>query len=358
MSRSDAPREQLLKPWHLVLAVIGFIAAFVWIAPARQNFSIESASPEVRISELDVAYVKAQRASNPQSSDELIKAVSALIRAQRVEEAKELLMDRPNVQLSAIDELSLELELAYLALNAETESETPVSALVNQHSNAIVLALNEIAKNPDITSHEFLERARNIAIARSEQSLAAALSKRLALADSDNASYWYRDCAEIFEYIGEFTQALGCANASVGAAALGEERFEAQMFEVRLASAVGDMPRVNSLVKQLLGSNGASVDSMEALADQFLAEQRPSDAASIYVKLSQSDPDNAVTWARKAARWAEASGNPAQAAAYLDIGRAQVPAGELSAFDDEIARLMVAAGDAKALLAPHKKIRK
>ena len=102
MSRLNAPRERLLKPWHLALAVVGFIAAFVWIAPARQSLSLQDSTAASDITELDLAYLKAERASTGQSSDDVLMAATVLVRAQRIEEAEALLKSHPEVRLSLI----------------------------------------------------------------------------------------------------------------------------------------------------------------------------------------------------------------------------------------------------------------
>jgi len=351
MSRLNAPRERLLKPWHLALAVVGFIAAFVWIAPARQSLSLQDSTAASDITELDLAYLKAERASTGQSSDDVLMAATVLVRAQRIEEAEALLKSHPEVRMSHVDELAFSLERSVIRLNEEESKEAPDAARINQHKNSIILTLTDLSQNTDLKRLDVLIRSKELASAFEEHAMSADFAERLALLDRDNSIQWYRDCAVSAEFAGNIDQALTCATRRSALTQSDAERFNAQMDELRITVKAGDEIRSDELTHVLLESNAASVSSLATLAEQLLGHERPLYAARTYAKLAdKDDPGRSAEWLRMAARWAEAGGKPAEAAVYLDSIPTTLAATEQDKLDDDIARLLSASGDKTAML--------
>jgi len=351
MSRSNAPREQLLKPWHLALAVAGFVAAFVWIAPAPQSLSLQESSVESGITELDLAYLKAENASSQQSSDDVLRAATALVREQRIDAAEELLAANPNLRMSHTDELAFSLERSVIRLNEEKSKDAPDAARVNQYRNSLIITLNDLHQNSAINRLDVLVRSKELASAYEEYALAADFSERLALLDKGNSIQWYRDCAVAAEFAGNIDQALMCATGRSELVETDTQRFNAQMDEFRLNAKAGNKARADQLVHELLASDAATVTSLNTLATQLLANERPLEAARTYAKLAGKDePSQSAKWLKLAARWSEAGGKPEEGAVYLDTLRAEMRGEELEWVDDEIARLLTSSGDKTALL--------
>ncbi len=355
MSRSDAPREQLLKPWHLLIAVVGFVAAFVWIAPARQSLSLQDSITETGISELDVAYLKAERASKQQSIDDVIKAATALVRANRTAEAEALLASRPEVSLSAEDELALSIEQAVAEINNEKTADDPDQKRLALSENSLIISLRKAFNNADIQRIDLLVRAHELALSKSEYELAGDLSEKLGGLDAPKAASWYAQCASVFSQIDKLNRAVQCAKERSRTASPGEDQFDAKLNELSLLAKSNDRPGTNRLASNLLKSNQTSSAGLKSLAEQLLAIERPADAARAYAKLASADSSKAPQWFKQAARWAEAAGKPSEAAAYLDLMRPLLSPDQREPVDDEIARLLAATGDTNALMARYKK---
>lgn len=350
MSRSNAPRDRLVNPWHLVLAIVGFIAAFVWIAPAREELTLQDAAIGSAISELDVAYLKAQRASEQQSSEDVYKMATLLVRAQRADEAEALLASRPDVRMSRTDELALLLERHLIKFNKESSRKNPNQDLVNEHRYALITTLKEIVDQNNIDRSDLLVRSQEVAVLVNRLQFAGEISERLATVDSKNASHWLGECARNFDLAKELDRALDCATRNTELATAGEERFSAMVNELSLASRLNNRPRVDRLVKSLIETADPTAEGLKYTADQLLAIERPLDAAKAFARLSVVDPDQSGKWLEQAARWSEAGGKSGEAAAYLELKLAEAPEGERKAIEKNISRLVIASGDNDAVI--------
>lgn len=373
MSRSDAPREKLLKPWHLFLAIVGFAAAFVWIAPARHALTLQDSVVETGISELDVAYLKAERASAQQSGEDVVKAATALVRAGRIEEAEMLLADRPDVRMSKQDELALRIERLMVKYHQTSDPDdsatasTAVNTIKANESdlggndgvrgsleNSIVVALQDVQRSTEATQVTLLKRSAELAVRFEEFTLAAGITKRLVDEDKDNHQQWLTECIRLYEFIENFVEASQCAGQQLEIAETPDDTFNAKLALLRLASKAKDDIAVDGYVKDLHQLNSDSTENLGALAVQLLAIERPLDASRTFAKLAKQDSEQQAEWLKKASRWAEAGGKPDEAAAYLDLYRESSSANfsveEKSELEDDIARLLGAAGNRDALV--------
>ncbi len=351
MSRSNAPREQLLKPWHLAVAVIGFAVAFIWIAPGKQSLSLQDAQLDSGISELDLAYLKAERASSKSSNEDVLKAATALVREQRIAEAEQLLADNPDVRMSHSDELAFSLERSMVRFNEELAKENSDETLVNQHKNAAIITINDLYSASNITRVDVLSRSYEVAIWFDQHAMAAGFAQRLSGLDSKRAAQWYRHCVSSSVMVGEYEQAMECATRQSALAATDEERFDAQTNELNVAFKLNNYHRVEELFQPLLVSPAASVPGLTSLAELLLANERPLEAARTYAKLAEVDKtEQTAHWYKQAARWSEAGGKLKESADYLSLARNWVNEDEQDKVDDKIASLLTASGNRGALL--------
>jgi len=355
MFRSDAPRERLIKPWQLIAIILIFAIAFFIIAPKQKELTLSDQDVDSSISELDLAYLRAQRPSDQQAANDVLAAATALVRAQRVDEADELLASRPDVELSKIDQFALTMERAAAGIVAQRESENPDQQLIERNESSIVSVLNQINQDVTINRMGLLRRSQQLAGFVEEPSIAASLSERLARLDPETSSRWFKECANLYEYVNEINKALSCATQNVEVSQDRDERFSARLLELKLVSRLGDQPATYKLVNELLESKGATLSNLNSLAEQLLQIERPLDAARTYAKISKVDPVQSVKWLSLAARWSEAGGKPGEAAAYLDIARPFVDDPQKATVDENIARLLLAAGDNNAVLSRYLK---
>jgi len=344
MQSSTARREKLVGPVQLAFIAVLFAVSFYFLIPDRDAFSIKASDPnagsQAPITELDIAYLKARSAGNEASSTETTNAVSALIRTGQVEQARDLLIDQPDVRLDERQRIALDLEMANVELAAAgTDQMRDAKRL--QLLNRIEL----VNDKPALRTRDLLRRAAELSEQVNSPETTLSLYLHLADHEKDNASVWYAKCGRSLATMRQAYRSANCFEKAVGFAKSTDEVFELRVSQFTQISITGNNTKQDVVAKKLIDHSPITIAQREELASVLLANQRPELAASVYEQLSVHDDGNKVHWLKNAAKWAEASGDPAQAAHYTITAAEHTQGVEKLSLVEESERLLIAAGD-------------
>jgi len=294
--------------------------------------------------------LKAQRASEQQSTDDVAQMATLLVRAQRADEAEALLASRPDVRMSRTDELAFSLERHLIDLNLESSKNNPDQSLINDHEYLLVETLKELYGQDSIKRIDLLTRSHEISVLVNRYQFAGHFSEQLAQLDSNNALHWLSECARNYDQAGKVDRALTCAGRKTALSGSGRSQFSSMVNELALAAKIDDRPDVDRLVTDIIESEEPSAEGLKYVADQLLAIERPLDASRAFARLSVVDSAQSSKWLEQAARWSEAGGKPAEAAAYLELSLASAPENQRQALEERISKLVIASGDNDAVI--------
>lgn len=316
MLPSTAKREKLVGPLQLALIGVLFAVSFVYLLPKQDAFIIGEANDEKNapaIGELDLAYLKARSASGEPSSTETTRAVVALIKTGQMDTARELLDDQPDLDLDEQERFSLDLEMASVNYYAADSEEVRASQRL-ELLNRIELLLNK----PRIRTVTHLTRGAELAEQLGSPDTSIALYSLLAEHDSDNASQWYTKCARAYAAQKNHQDSTNCFEQAIETSKSSDEVFDLRLEQFAQIAIGGNVLKQDSALNLLSTHQPISNKQREKLAAVMLANQRPDQAYPLYERLAKDDNTNQISWLLEAARWAQASNEPAQAATYYD----------------------------------------
>lgn len=340
MQSSTVRRKRLISPVGLLLISALFAVAFGllksgWIASRQSLDTTPNDSPlsvdldlELPADELQTAYLKAQKSTGKVSDAQLGTVIVGLLQEGRVEESKQLLIDFPDMDITASQRLTIDLEIV--------ATESPV---------ALAAALSKMIESAQQYPPVLVKRAVELSKQLSQPALTDNLYDLLASHGQVDPVEVYRDCGDYMASINEAVKAINC---------------------IRQAKSVNDDPDVDidlavsllpvlapgsaeqqKIVDNILNRPLMSIEQLTKLAPVLLAIERPDAAYRIYARLALQQPDKADQWLPLAARWAEAANRPVDAAVFLDALLKQVEEGEKLAILKQVESLLIGAGRSK-----------
>jgi len=357
MGSSEPRRERLVTPLGLGVVGAAFAAAFVLFGPSRDAFSLPAgtgaaagedsvgAAPDA----LTLAYLRARAASSGLEESEAVQALLGLAGDGRAHEARALLDDFPSLVRDPLAQRRIAFALAVGDWRrAQAQGSTPA---VRERTDVLLRAQLHGLLDTSLTARHtpLLERAVPLAVALGDDVAIERLHRALAAIEPDRAAHWLGRCGRTLGARGQRAQAIGCLQEAERIAVTPSVRFRLQLERLALSGAD---PSRRALGETLLRSSRASTADLQALAAVLLAGEMPGLAARAYARLAEHEPEEATTWLPLAARWAEAAGQPARAAAWLDrlLDTATASEERVPHWRGEIERLLLAAGDEAAAL--------
>lgn len=315
MPSSTVKREKLFSPLTLALIAGVFGIAFVILFPSQKNLlDADSASQSVGIDKtdhLDIAYLKARLASDKYSSDEVAATIVALLRNNQLDEAYSLLRQNPNLELDIQSRFILDFEIA--AAEIQLSERTNVDGVSgSDFHNQLVLLL----ERKEFQSIDLLKRGLELTKPLENPDLTTRYFERLAVVDESEE--WTLRCGEYFAQRGYPTYSSTCYSKALQDTHDADTRFHIQIGLLSQLAASGNKTLLNQMVNEFQAKNETSVAKLKQVAEAFLAVERPDAAYKTYAELATLDAKHANHWYSEAARWAEASGNPDQAIAFLE----------------------------------------
>jgi len=329
MPSSIARREKLIGPRQLVLIAVLFVVSFFLLLPKREDFNIGEAGADKSsapvIDELDLAYLKANDAAGKRSIEDTSNAVTELVRTGQIEAARELLEERPEIEIDEKQQFSFDLELALAEYYA---AQSAVSD--NDASDKYESDKNESDKNGTVPH---LQKAARLSADLDQMGTSASLYKLLASADKDNASQWFEKCAQGLSLKKKYAEASQCYDSAISVATSQDDIFELRLALLTQLSQAKNMLRQDNQISLLTKHRPLSNSQREKLALALLANQRPQYAYPVYDQLAKHDSPNRAKWLLEAAKWAQASNRNVAAADFLK------QAADLSVGDEKVALL-------------------
>jgi len=343
MPSSIARREKLIGPRQLALIGVLFVVSFFFLLPKREDFTISGVDAETQnpssISELDLAYLKANDAAGQQSIEATSNAVTELVRTGQIDAARELLEGSPEIEFDEKQQFSLDLELAvaeYYAADDDVQMQRSRQQLLNR----IELLLDK----PRIRTVPHLKKAAQLSADLDQSDTSATLYKLLANSDKDNASHWFEKCAQGLSLKKKHVQASHCYDSAINVAESQDKIFELRIALFTQLSLASSKQRQDDLIAQLSAHQPISNSQREKLAVALLANQRPQNAYPVYEQLAKHDATNRAKWLLEAAKWAQASNQNVAAADFLKQA-ADISAGaEKTALLNQVDEVLVATG--------------
>jgi len=318
MPSSTAKREKLVGPLQLALIGVLFAVSFFYLLPKQDAFTIgevdeQKPADDTVIGELDLAYLKARGAAGEPSSQETTRAVIALIKTGQIDTARGLLENQPDVSIGERERFSLDLEMAIGEFYAARDGRERASKRL-QLLNRIELLLHK----PQLRNLAHLKRAADLSEQLDRHETAISLFSLLADEDKDNASHWYGKCARTNAAKRQHAEASVCFDKAIETATTSDEVFEFRLEQLEQIVANGNVLQQDSTLSLLANHQPLSNQQRELLASTMLANSRPDKAYPVYQSLAQHDSAKRVYWLLEAAKWAEGSNEPGQAASYID----------------------------------------
>lgn len=356
MRPTRARSERLVGPFGLSIAALAFAAAFVALGPAGDSLpglrsdATTSASPDpgdgAAPDALQLAYLKAAAANGRLDAAQARAAISALARAGRLEQTRQLLAEMPDLVFAADERFAIDLDLAAAAVR---RAANPAEAASSRTALQGLLSL--VAERDTLQRPAVLKRATALADAFAAAPTRADLYRVRAKVEPARAASWLSACGRVLADAGHHRQASTCFDAASRAATDDEQRFSIDL--ERLALSDDDVPG-RALQRSLIERDRVSPAFREALASVLLASEQPGAASRIFGELAERDATRRHQWLTQAARWAEAAARPAEAAAWLErldtADDAPEDALERVARRERIEQLLLAAGDSEAAL--------
>jgi len=335
MHPSTARRERLVSPLNLALMAGLFVVAFFLLKP-DSDLAGTSSMNAGNVDELQLAYLRAQNLAGKSSDAEVIKVIQDLVNAGRSGQAKNLLLDYPDLAVTDTLRFRIDLELAAVASDVSLFS-----------------ALDTLTKTPRLHDTSLLERATELSrkLEHPQTSLALYEAWAFFLKQSDTQTPMaiggrqvavYRKCAEHMAAIQLKEHAVTCYERALDVLPESISPVALQLALLEVQPAGGYEQR--QLLDTLMQNDNASTEQLSSMAPVMLAIQRPDLAYRLYARLALKDSDSASRWLPEAARWAQAAGRPADAAVFIEsLARGASPA-ERPILDEQVERLLIQAG--------------
>ena len=337
MSLSTARRERLIGPVSLFILAGVFLLAFFVLRPSAvpgTNTRLQTAglgsdkNVQLSLDELDLAYIRAARASGDIDDADVVRVMLVLLENARHEEVIQMLAQYTDLSIDAPSRSIIDMRLAAAdsdaALSAELQG---LLGHVQQHSISVLETAIELSKRLQ------------------QPSITVELYEVMAGLDGVQRKLVYRQCGDHMASVQQTDHAVRCYQA-----ALDIDSESTDSVEIRLALIPHLSRRTAEQAMQInavLDRDDLSVFQMEKFASLVLAAERPDIAYRIYARLALADEDNKARWLRDAATWAQASNQPEDAAVFLDSLVSDVSGVQRDALHREIITLLVAAGQAE-----------
>ncbi len=351
MQSSTVKREKLVKPLHVAIIAVLFVVAFIVLAPKQQNFGIskntDKSDKGQPVDALDLAYLKATHIDGDKTGEELGQVAQILIQGGRAEDARDLVDANPETVLSEPERYLLDLELAV----ADWQSALGGSdSLAVKKSERVVDLLQTVHERSQLQTSKVLQRVLELASASQspvsneadKQSLMFDTYIRLSHQDSDNSAYWLQSCGDAFTGLGDTERSLSCYKNALQSAA-DNKKFDLSIAVLRQLYKLDNQVEIDRLQQSLISDESFSPAELETLTSVLLEYERTDLAHPLYARLSRTDDKQREHWLYKAAKWAEASNEPARAAAYLDESLAYRDEAPDAKIEQRIQTLLIAA---------------
>ncbi|MBX2838480.1 MAG: tetratricopeptide repeat protein [Gammaproteobacteria bacterium] len=348
MPSSTVQREKLLSPLALAFIAGLFAVAFFVLLPSSQtlieNDTAKRSITTEDVDQLDIAYLRARLASGDYDSEEAAAAAVALFRENKIDEAYSVLRANPTLDISSTSRFILDLEMA-----------AAESVMIDQEGADYVRKANlgglleTLLEKHELQSVELLERGLVLSKMHGDSTNTQMFYEKLAKTSPEKA--WYVHCGEYFSAIQQVDLAAHCYSEAIASSGSSEQKFQLSVSLLDQLKAIGDEHNLELLVKNLSAAQDLSAKELQSLAEAYLRVERPDAAVDAYRKLALVDQVNAGQWYQEAARWAEASGQPAEAARLLsliDVGDTEI---ERFTHERKIQALLIASGDREKVLA-------
>ena len=351
MQSSTVKREKLVKPLHIAIIVVVFAVAFILLAPSKQNYpvsnTVDQQDPTQPVDALDLAYLKATHINGDKSGDELGELARILVEGGRVEDAKDVVDANPEIVMSEPERFLLDLELAVSDWQS-TLSRNETSAA--EKSTQVESLLETVHKRSQLRTSKVLNRVLEIisadispvSNATKRQSLMFDTYIQLAHQDSANAAYWLQLCGDAFIGFGDTEKSLSCYRDALQSAD-DNNRFDLSIAVLRQLYKLKNNVEIDQLQNELISDKSLDSTQLEILSAVLLEYERTDLAHPLYARLSRIDDDQRERWLFKAAKWAEASNEPARAAVYLDESLAYRDSAPDAQIEQRIQTLLIAA---------------
>ncbi|MFK8082484.1 MAG: tetratricopeptide repeat protein [Granulosicoccus sp.] len=337
MSPSIVRRERLAGPLALALLAGAFVLAFFWLRPASVpgssvidwlNSTELSDDAGLQLDELDLAYIKAKKASGDISDGDVVKVVLALLRVGRSDEARQMLAQYPALEIEEESRTLIDLELA--------AAESP--------SN-LATALRGVVQDNHRHDTAVLERALLLSERLQQSVLTFDLFGLMAVRNDVQNHAVYLRCGNFMADRGMPVQAVHCYQNAIASAPHGSDVFDTKL--MLLSQLLHDSGEQQVLIDSLQNRRDLSVDQLQRLAPALLAVERPDVAYRIYARLALMDDGDSKQWLQDASTWAQAANKPADAAVFLDALAKQSQGEERKRYLQEIISVLVAAGQSQ-----------
>ena len=316
MPFSTARRESLIPGVYLFYIALLLGVGFFLLKPSVDTYRFEDpvvARPSAEpIDELDLAFLKARSAKEPLPAEEVRAMTYAMIRAQRWEEALQLLDSRPDVKLDAGDQFLLDLEMSNMRF-VNSENETAAATYRSQ----LLTQLTRLLNDQSLQQMPIVSRGMQLSEQLAQPEITAAIYLQLAALDSGNGAQWNEKCATILSQNQLHGQSLSCFRSAIALNDNREERYDLSVRMISAMAALGDVQGQQQTLETLIGNPPKDVDKLTQLATLALAANRPDLAYPVYARLADADTERQIFWLEKAAKWSLASNLPGLSAEYV-----------------------------------------
>ncbi len=315
MPLSTVKRESLIPRVHLLSIALLLTIAFAALMPSRETFTYaanEESDTKPTVDQLDIAYLKARKATGDLSNDELRSVIHNMIRNKNWQEARLLLAQQPELKLEPRDQFLLDLETASAGFYGAENEASSASYKAN-----LVNLMTDLFETPVLHDKDTLKRGAEFSADLGQPALSSRYYKLLAESYPLDAALNYGNCGQILKNYNMYGGSVDCFEAAVASADKPDVRNNMNLRLARLHSQFGQPEQAVSTLESLIQDIPNVKVSLDRTASFALEVGRPDIAYPLYARLADIENDKAVFWLEKATRWAEASNQPGIAAEYV-----------------------------------------
>jgi len=326
MSESTVKREKLVNPLGLVLIGLAFaVAMWLLLQNTQSNrfdqTEVDQQAEKPVFDDLDYAYLKARISSGELSIDEqdgeFSSSIDAMLEAGHTDRLDILRKDFPGIKLNRKQLYRFELEQAVAAFYKAGSKPAD-----NLETIALRNSLAKVAQEPDMHTSKLVRRALALSKGLIQHDLVKswyqiAFSENKILFEEREKAELMRDCGEYFAAHQRYTTAIDCLQNAIAITDDRDQQLSLRLLLMSAVNSVGNPLKLESLIKQITSHQPKSVLQLQQTAKVFLAAGRADMAYPLYAELATNDGGNRYKWLKQAAKWAEASAEPAIAAGFL-----------------------------------------
>ena len=243
---------------------------------------------------------------------EMELVIHDMIRTKKWQQARTLMAQRPDLELDPKDQYLLDMQTAsagFFSAKNEAGSASYKAQLIN--------LMGKLYETPELHDEDTLSSAAEFSADLEQPVLAARYYRLLADNFPQDRSDHFEECARVLKRFHIYTESADCYESAIASTNDPVRKTQLQVRLGRLHQGHGESPAAISTLESLVATVPDDKGALDYAASFALEIGRPDLAYPLYASLAQVEPERAIFWYEKAAKWSEASNLPGLSAEYI-----------------------------------------